>query len=353
MRAERAALDSGKSREDAIDAVRDYFYRGPIAREIAEFVKSDGGLLRYEDFAAFRLEVERPLVTEFHGYEIYKPDFWTQGAVLLQALNILEGYDLEALGWNTPAYIHHLVEALKLAFADRDAWYADPKFVSVPAALLSKEYAGARRALINPKRSSTEFRPGRFGRRQPMHPSRHARRRPLPDLLASKDTTSINIATADGTLFSASPSGAWMPAVVAGSTGIPLTQRGHSFLTVRGHPNVVEPGKRPRITLTPTLVTRRGEPFMALSTPAATSKSRPCSKCCWQRWSSISTRRRRSKPRASKASTWYRASTTMPWNRTCCCLTSGCRRSSSKIWPRSGIKSSCGALATAARHRRQ
>lgn len=267
MRAERAALDSGKSREGAIDAVRDYFYRGPIAREIAEFVKSDGGLLRYEDFAAFRLEVEQPLVTEFHGYEIYKPDFWTQGAVLLQALNILEGYDLEALGWNTPAYIHHLVESLKLAFADRDAWYADPKFVSVPAALLTKEYAGARRALINPKRSSTEFRPGRFGRRQPMHPSRHARRRPLPDVLASKDTTSINIATADGTLFSASPSGAWMPAVIAGSTGIPLTQRGHSFLTVRGHPNVVEPGKRPRITLTPTLVTRRGEPFMALSTP--------------------------------------------------------------------------------------
>ena len=182
-------------------------------------------------------------------------------------MNILEGYDLEALGWNTPAYIHHLVESLKLAFADRDAWYADPKFVSVPAELLSKEYASTRRALINPRRASTEFRPGTFGRRKPMHPSRHARRRPLPDALAAKDTTSINIATADGMLFAASPSGAWMPAVIAGRTGIPLTQRGHSFLTVRDHPNVVEPGKRPRITLTPTLVTRRGQPFMALSTP--------------------------------------------------------------------------------------
>ena len=267
VRAERAALAAGKSREDAIEAVRDYFYRGPIAREIADFVKSDGGLLRYEDFAAFRLEVEQPLRTVFHGYEVYKADFWTQGAVLLQALNILEGYDLEALGWNTPQYIHHLVESLKLAFADRDAWYADPQFVSVPVELLSKQYASDRRALINPKRASTKFRPGTFGKRGPVHPSRHPLRRPLPDALASKDTTSINIASADGMLFSASPSGAWMPSVIAGRTGIPLTQRGHSFLTIPGHPNVVEPGKRPRITLTPTLVTHRGEPFMALSTP--------------------------------------------------------------------------------------
>ena len=267
VRAERAALAAGKSREDAIEAVRDYFYRGPIAREIADFVKSDGGLLRYEDFAAFRLEVEQPLRTVFHGYEVYKAGFWTQGAVLLQALNILEGYDLEALGWNTPQYIHHLVESLKLAFADRDAWYADPRFVSVPVELLSKQYASDRRALINPKRASTKFRPGTFGKRRPVHPSRHPLRRPLPDALASKDTTSINIASADGMLFSASPSGAWMPSVIAGRTGIPLTQRGHSFLTIPGHPNVVEPGKRPRITLTPTLVTHRGEPFMALSTP--------------------------------------------------------------------------------------
>ena len=267
VRAERAALAAGKSREDAIEAVRDYFYRGPIAREIADFVKSDGGLLRYEDFAAFRLEVEQPLRTVFHGYEVYKAGFWTQGAVLLQALNILEGYDLEALGWNTPQYIHHLVESLKLAFADRDAWYADPQFVSVPVELLSKQYASDRRALINPKRASTKFRPGTFGKRRPVHPSRHPLRGPLPDALASKDTTSINIASADGMLFSASPSGAWMPSVIAGRTGIPLTQRGHSFLTIPGHPNVVEPGKRPRITLTPTLVTHRGEPFMALSTP--------------------------------------------------------------------------------------
>ncbi len=268
MRAERAALASGRSRVDAIEAVRDYFYRGPIAREIADFVERDGGLLRYEDFAAFRLDVEQPLMTQFHGHEVYKADFWTQGAVLLQALNILEGYDLQEMGWNTPAYIHHLVEALKLAFADRDAWYADPRFSEVPRELLAKDYANARRALIKPGRASSEFRPGSFGRRRPIHPSQHpGPKRPLPDKLASKDTTSVNIATADGMMFSASPSGAWMPSVIAARTGIPLTQRGHSFLTIPDHPNVVEPGKRPRITLTPTLVTRRGEPFMALSTP--------------------------------------------------------------------------------------
>lgn len=266
--AERAALEQGKSREAAVQAVRDYFYRGPIARQMAEFVEDSGGLLRYADFAEFRLEVEEPLATEFLGYEVYKSDFWTQGAVLLQALNILEGYDLAGMGWNTPAYLHHLVEALKLAFADRDTWYADPAFFDVPGELLSKSYASVRRELIEPMQASSAFRPGSFNGRRSFHPSQHpGPMRPLPDKLASNDTTSVNIATADGMMFSASPSGAWMPAVIAAGTGIPLTQRGHSFLTIAGHPNVVEPGKRPRITLTPTLVTRKGTPFMALSTP--------------------------------------------------------------------------------------
>ena len=132
MQAEADAAESGKSRADAIEAVRDFFYRGPIASEIAEFVEASGGLLRVEDFEAFRLQVERPLKTTFHEYEVYKADFWTQGAVLLQALNILEAYDLAGMGWNTSEYIHHLVEALKLAFADRDAWYADPAFPMSP-----------------------------------------------------------------------------------------------------------------------------------------------------------------------------------------------------------------------------
>ena len=267
-RAEREALADGKSREAAVQAVRDYFYRGPVAREIAEFVEESGGLLRYRDFASFRLEVEKPLSTSFHGHEVYKAGFWTQGAAMLQALNILEGYDLQAVGWNTSDYIHRLVEALKLAFADRDAWYADPDFADVPSELLTKDYAVKRRESINLQIASPLFRPGSFKGRKTMHPSQSAGwMRPLTDALASKDTTSINIATADGMMFSASPSGAWMPSVVAGRTGIPLTQRAHSFLTIKGHPNAVEPGKRPRITLTPTIVTRQGEPFMALSTP--------------------------------------------------------------------------------------
>ncbi len=268
MRAERDAVGMGRTRAGAIEAVRDFFYRGPIAREISEFVEANGGLLRFEDFESFRLETEQPLMTTFHGHEIYKAGFWTQGAVLLQTLNLLEDYDLRALGWNTPEYLHLLVEALKLAFADRDAWYADPAFAEVPHELLDKSYAARRRKLIDPRSASPEFRPGAFGNRMPVHPAlRDGPKRPLPDALASRDTTCINIATSDGMMFSASPSGAWMPSVIAGNTGIPLTQRAQSFLTIADHPNVVEPGKRPRITLTPTLVTRQGEPYMALSTP--------------------------------------------------------------------------------------
>ena len=268
MDAEKKALAAGKSRAAAIEAVRDYFYRGPIAREIAAYVEANGGLLRYADFAGFRLEIEEPLTTSFHEYEVYKGGFWTQGAVMIEALNILEGYDLQSLGWNSPEYIHYLVEALKLAYADRDAWYADPRYAPPPAELLSKKYAASRRKTIAPERSSRLFRPGKFGAGEPPHPSNFpGRLRPLPDALASKDTTCINVATPDGMMFSATPSGAWMPSVIAGSTGIPLTQRAQSFLIVEGHPNAAAPGKRPRITLTPTLVTRRGKPFMALSTP--------------------------------------------------------------------------------------
>ena len=268
MSAEKKAIAEGKSREAAIEAVRDYFYRGPVAREIAAYVEANGGLLRYEDFAGFRSVVEKPLTASFHEYEVYKAGFWTQGAVMIEALNVLEGYDLQGLGWNSPEYIHYLVEALKLAYADRDAWYADPRFAPPPPRLLSKEYAAVRRRTIDPERSSRAFRPGKFGPGEPPHPARFpGRLRPLPDALAAKDTTCINVATPDGMLFSATPSGAWMPSVIAGSTGIPLTQRAQSFLIVEDHPNAVAPGKRPRITLTPTLVTRRGKPFMALSTP--------------------------------------------------------------------------------------
>ena len=148
IEAERKALAAGKSRTKAIDAVRDHFYRGEIARKIGAFVKENDGFLRYEDFASFRLEVEEPIQTTFQGYEVYKGGFWTQGAVMIQALNILEGFHLQEWGWNSAEYIHALTEALKLAYADRDTWYADPDFSDVPDQLLSKVYAAQRRQLI-------------------------------------------------------------------------------------------------------------------------------------------------------------------------------------------------------------
>ena len=265
---EKAALTKMGSRAGAIDAVRDHFYRGEIARRIGRFVQENGGLLRYEDLAAYRAEVEAPITTNYRGFEVYKAGFWTQGAVMIEALNILEGFDLKKMGWNTDEYIHALVEALKLAYADRDTYYADPKFSDVPPQLLSKAYGAKRREAIDLLGASKEFLPGDFGDVEPPHPSRFAGQlRPFTDELASKDTTCINVIDKQGVMFSATPSGAWMPSVIAGDTGIPLTQRAQSFVMIPDHPNVVEPGKRPRITLSPTLVTQIGRPWMALSTP--------------------------------------------------------------------------------------
>ncbi len=265
---EKAALKKKRGRDGAIDAVRDHFYRGEIARRIGRFVQENSGLLRYEDMAAYRAEVEAPITTNYRGFEVYKGGFWTQGAVMIEALNILEGFDLKKMGWNTDEYIHALVEALKLAYADRDTYYADPKFSDVPEQLLSKVYGAQRRESIDLLGASREFLPGDFGDPEPPHPSRFVGQlRPFTDELASRDTTCINVIDKEGVMFSATPSGAWMPSVIAGDTGIPLTQRAQSFVMIPDHPNVVEPGKRPRITLSPTLVTQIGRPWMALSTP--------------------------------------------------------------------------------------
>lgn len=266
--AEKAALTSGSSRAAAIDAVRDYFYRGPIARRIDEFSQANGGLLRYEDLAAFRLELEEPYCADYRDYRVCKPGFWSQGPAMIEALNLLEGFNLRAMGWNSASYIHTLTEALKLSYADRDAWYADPRFVPEPRALLSKDYAAERRALITAE-ASLAFRPGTLDGKPGMHPSRFAATRvEIDDELMARDTTCVNTIDKDGWVFSATPSGAWLPSVIAGDTGIPLTQRAQSFYLLEGHPNELAPGKRPRITLSPTLVTtREGRPFAALSTP--------------------------------------------------------------------------------------
>jgi len=266
--AEKKALAAGASRQAAIDAVRDYFYRGEIARKIDEFSKANGGLLRYEDMAAFKLQLEDPVSTTFHGYRVYKSGFWSQGPAMIQTLNILDGYE-DRQQFNSAAYIHRVTEALKLAYADRDTYYGDPKFNQIPSdVLLSKEYAAERRKLIGEK-ASQDFIPGAIHGKTGHHPSEEeVAHIPLDPVLMAHDTTCVDAIDHDGLMFSATPSGAWLPSVIAGDTGIPLSERAQSFVLIPGHPNELAPGKRPRVTLSPTLVTYAdGRPYGVLSTP--------------------------------------------------------------------------------------
>lgn len=250
------------NRSRRLRAVRDLFYKGPIARKIAAHSEANGGLIAYDDLAKFKAETDHPRSTTYRGYEIYKPGFWTQGPVMLQALNILEGYDLKALGHNTPEYLHVVVEAAKLAFADRDRHYGDPKFSTIPEeTLLSKEYAVERRRLIDPAQASLDHRPGQLGPPVVMPSSSNGAGGSV------QDTTCVNVVDRFGNVFSATPSGAWIPSVIAGDTGIPFSTRLQSLLLTEGHPNQLAPGKRPRVTLSPTIVLKDGKPYLALSTP--------------------------------------------------------------------------------------
>jgi gamma-glutamyltranspeptidase/glutathione hydrolase len=266
--AEKKALAAGASRVAAIDAVRDFFYRGDIAHRIDTFMRANDGLLRYEDMAAFKLEPEEPVSTDYHGYKIYKPGFWSQGPAMIEALNILEGYDLRSLGMNSSEYIHKLVEALKLAYADRDTYYGDPKFNHIPTeVLLSKTYAAERRKQIG-HNASLDFVPGTINGKQGRHPTEmDIARTKIDDELMASDTTCVDAIDKDGMVFSATPSGSWLPSVIAGDTGIPLTERAQQFILVEGSPNELAGGKRPRVTLSPTIVTEDGKPLLALSTP--------------------------------------------------------------------------------------
>jgi gamma-glutamyltranspeptidase/glutathione hydrolase len=262
-----AQAERGATREKAIDAVRDFFYRGDIARRISAFSEANGGLLRYEDFAAFRADVEQPVCEVYRGTTVCKPGFWTQGPAMIETLNLIEMFNLSQLRWNSPQYIHIITEAFKLAYADRDTWYGDPKFTPAPLPLLSKEYAQSRRALIGDN-ASLEFTPGTIQGREAKHPSlTKTGEMKIDDALMARDTTCVIAMDEDGNVFSATPSGAWLPSVIAGDTGIPLTQRAQSFLLVPGHPNELAGGKRPRVTLSPTLVLRDGKALAALSTP--------------------------------------------------------------------------------------
>jgi gamma-glutamyltranspeptidase/glutathione hydrolase len=257
-----------RGRHAALESVRDYFYRGPLAKRYCDAIEQAGGLMRAGDMAAFRAEVDQPAKISYRGYEIYKVGFWSQGPAMLETLNLLEGYDLKAMGHNSPDYVHTVTEAIKLAFADRDRYYGDPRFVKVPGAeLLSKDYAEMRRALIDPKSASMEQRPGDPVNKKSLAQMISVVSHEIPEAERASDTTCVNVIDAAGNVFSATPSGAWLPSFIAGDTGIPISSRMQSFLLTPNHPNELKPGKRPRITLSPTLVLKDGQPFAALSTP--------------------------------------------------------------------------------------
>ncbi|MGH7320466.1 MAG: gamma-glutamyltransferase family protein, partial [Candidatus Rokuibacteriota bacterium] len=283
-----------RGRKAAIEAARDRFYRGDLGQRIAKAAQEAGGLLTAEDLARYQGRVERPTFAAFptrHGtFEVFKTGFWGQGPVLLQALLILQGFDLERMGHNSAEYIHTVTEALKLALADRDTFYGDPDLAKVPAAgLLSDAYAVARRKLIDPAKANNLIRPGdpwnyepRSGQDRPARRTAtrgQARGRgpvlSMGSRAESPDTTSVNVADARGNLFSASPSSGWFVggAFIAGNTGVPLGNRMQAFVLYEdGHPNLVQGGKRPRTTLTPTIVLRDGKPLLALSSPGGDSQ---------------------------------------------------------------------------------
>ncbi len=262
LQAERSAASRGRSA--GLKAARDCFYRGEIAHQIASFVRRHGGLLDLDDLAGFQTKVETPVSTLYRGYEVFKCGPWSQGPVFLQQLRLLEGYDVRALGHNTAAYIHLITEAAKLAFADREAYYGDPDFVQVPmAGLLSDAYTAVRRTLIDPHRASLELRPG-----DPLHgkPLRSGQG-PLGGREWQRGTVHVAVVDSQRNLVAATPSGAWLSgSPVVEGLGFPLGTRIQVFYLDRGHPNALAPRKRPRTTLTPSLVLRDGKPFMAFGT---------------------------------------------------------------------------------------
>ena len=280
---EAEALAAGASRREAIMAAYDRFYRGDIAEEFVRGSREQGGLHTMEDLANWQVYLEEPVTTSYKGIDVYKLTTWVQGPVLLQALNILEGLDVAAMGYNSTRYIHAVYQAMNLAFADRDFYYGDPYYPPEEpiAGLLSKDYAAARAAEIDWDRNDPDVLPGdpypfQNGTNPFLHLIETWNAEPVATPEVSEmsfeeafyaGTTSIQAADADGWVVSITPSGGWIPAVVAGRTGIGMSQRMQSFvLDERAGPyNVVEPGKRPRATLTPSLALKDGRPFLSFA----------------------------------------------------------------------------------------
>jgi gamma-glutamyltranspeptidase/glutathione hydrolase len=300
---EQNALKAGKSRKAAIMAAYDRFYRGDIADELVRGVQEEGGLFTKADLANWQVHIEEPLKTNYKGVDVYKLNYWTQGPAMLEALNILENVDLKSMGYNSPRYIHTIYQAMSMAFADRDFYYGDPyKTPGTPiTGLLSKDYAKERAKLISLEKNDPAIKPGdpypfqnaknpylntlsKWTTINPFSKPRETTSAPPGFGIVETEeqfrdafyggTTSVQAADAEGWVVSVTPSGGWIPAVIAGRTGIGLSQRAQSFVTdASDNPfNVIEPGKRPRVTLTPTLAMKGGKPFMAFSVQGGDSQ---------------------------------------------------------------------------------
>jgi gamma-glutamyltranspeptidase/glutathione hydrolase len=270
--AERKAKKFGRA--EAIQAAVDFWYRGEVAEKIVAFMsenavrdasrRSHRGLLTKDDFAAWGPAVEEPVSLTYRGLTVCKCGPWTQGPVFLQQLALLEGFDLKRLGHNSADYIHTVVESAKLAFADRERYYGDPRLVDVPLRhLLSREHSVARRKLIDPKRASLEMRPSDAPRFEPeeLRPEREEESHDF-------DTTHTCAVDGAGNMMAATCSGGWiMSSPVIPTLGFPMGTRGQMFWLDPHHPNAVAPRKRPRTTLTPSLVLKDGQPWLVFGTP--------------------------------------------------------------------------------------
>ncbi|MBS1487059.1 MAG: gamma-glutamyltransferase [Bacteroidetes bacterium] len=282
--AEQQALKKGKNRKEAIYAAYDRFYKGDIAKEIVRGNNEQGGLFTEADLANWKVKIEEPLSVNYKGIDVYKMQQWTQGPMLLQALNMLENIDLKAMGFNSAKYMHTLYQVMNLSFADRDFYYGDPAFSSDQPmkGLLSKEYAKERVKQINWERNDAHVGPGDpYPFEGKVNPYANYLKEwnqtlnwneptPLDENYLSKvwaGTTSVEAADKEGWVVSITPSGGWIPACIAGKTGVGMSQRMQSFvLDPHLSPfNVVTPGKRPRVTLTPSLALKEGKPFLSFA----------------------------------------------------------------------------------------
>jgi gamma-glutamyltranspeptidase / glutathione hydrolase len=290
VEAERQALAAGKSRKEAIQAAYDRFYKGDIAAELARGTREQGGLITTEDLARWKVLIEEPVKTAYKGIDVYKLNTWTQGPAMLQALNLLEPLDLRGMGFNSARYMHTIYQAMNLAFADRDFYYGDPYAPPEEPlqGLLSKTYAEARRKGIDWQRNDPKAKPGdpypfegktnpylalleKWGAPSDKKTWTQPQNSALPAMTFDESfragTTSIVAADKEGWLVSVTPSGGWVPSFIAGRTGIGLSQRMQSFvLDEAENPfNVLVPGKRPRVTLTPSLAVKDGKPWLAFA----------------------------------------------------------------------------------------